>query len=517
MQNENNGNGSAWSSKVSAAAMDYAMHGWRVVPCYGLTHDGICECKQGSKCERSSGKHPRILKWQIEASADEETIIGWWSAWPTSNVGVVLGEASGLIDLEYDSEEGRQSLLKLFDGNVPVTPQYESGRGRHHLFRWHPDLPKRGTVPGATIGLPGIDIKLGGDEKGSQSVFPPSRHRDRPEGYRWVEGLSYQDCEVAELPEWVVARLSNWTPGDEEGTGKKKRPKEHWDRLLGGVPEGERNESATSLIGKLLRMGTDEALNDDVHMRIIYESAKAINSRNSPPLAEEELHATFESILKAEQNRRAADRERTFSDSPAMKADIASGIDKKAVRGMSLIIVQSDPQVYELHTSRFKNGFISLTAEDMCSFHRIRVQALEQGNFPIAADWSKEWNKAGGIYERLIFSAVERKATSASRRDWAIVERIYTILARARILQDGQLPDLHGRPCKLDDGSITFGFRYLFDELSMSPDKVRRQELSRAVDRFVSTRKHFGGRDGNRLYVITPQQFEAMRTYVETD
>lgn len=507
-----------WSSRTVAAAMQYASYGWRVVPLNGVLEDNSCECQKGADCPHP-GKHPRIDHWPKLATNDEETICGWWAAWPDANVGVMLGEASGIMDIEYDNEQGQQSLQQLFGGEVPLTPQYESGRGRHHLFQWHADLPRKAHQSGAAIGLPGIDLKYGGDAKGTQSVFPPSRHSLKPEGYQWVQGLSPDEVPLAELSEAVIARIVNGDPtsGNGDGHANKKRSKEHWDRILNGVAEGERNESAASVIGKRLYGLNDEALADDDQLRMVFDSIRSWNAKNTPPLDEVELRDTFASILKAEQNRRATERERTFSDSPAMKADIASGADKKAVRGMSLVIVQSDPQIYELHSSRFKNGFINLSAEDMCSFHRVRVQALEQGNYPIAADWAKQWNKADGFYERLVFNAVERKAASASRRDWAIVERLHAILVRARVLQDGQMPDLHGRPCKLDDGSISFGFRYVFDELSMSPDKVRRQELSQILDRFAATRRNFGGRGGNRLYVVTPQQFEAMQTYVETD
>lgn len=44
-------------------------------------------------------ERPRLADWRGEATADEETIRGWWSLWPDSAVGVsLIGTGVGVIE-----------------------------------------------------------------------------------------------------------------------------------------------------------------------------------------------------------------------------------------------------------------------------------------------------------------------------------------------------------------------------------------------------------------------------------
>lgn len=69
-----------------------------------------------------------------------------------------------------------------------------------------------------------------------------------------------------------------------------------WLKLLDGVGDGERNTTATSLCGHLLRRYIDPEL--------VYSILLMWNERNSPPLEEKELNRTFDSIMKKELRRR---------------------------------------------------------------------------------------------------------------------------------------------------------------------------------------------------------------------
>jgi putative DNA primase/helicase len=114
----------------SAAALDYAARGWRVLPLHHITDDGVCSCKAGAKCGRSSGKHPRIRKWTEPgaASTDSATIRAWWRKWSLANVGILTGPESGIFDLEVE-EEGLADLAALAEANgtLPRTPLAASG------------------------------------------------------------------------------------------------------------------------------------------------------------------------------------------------------------------------------------------------------------------------------------------------------------------------------------------------------------------------------------------------------
>lgn len=73
------------SSDIIHAAMEYASYGWRVIPV------------------DPNKKHPPLNKWQDLATTDEEKIIEWWDGrYKNCGIGVVFGEASGIVDIEID-------------------------------------------------------------------------------------------------------------------------------------------------------------------------------------------------------------------------------------------------------------------------------------------------------------------------------------------------------------------------------------------------------------------------------
>ena len=70
----------------------------------------------------------------------------------------------------------------------------------------------------------------------------------------------------------------------------------NWDsKILTGVGEGERNEKAASVAGKLLKRFIEKEWETEAWPLFI-----AWNDKNTPPLPEVELRATFESIKKRE-------------------------------------------------------------------------------------------------------------------------------------------------------------------------------------------------------------------------
>jgi hypothetical protein len=110
-------------------------------------------------------------------------------------IGVLL-RASGLIDLDADSDEAEQAIQRLFGGQVPQTPTYRSARGLHRLFEWRDgwgSLASKAKVMAGPIEIRGIG------ERAAQSVFPPSGGRE------WV--VSPADCPLAVLSDEVVAEL----------------------------------------------------------------------------------------------------------------------------------------------------------------------------------------------------------------------------------------------------------------------------------------------------------------------
>lgn len=152
-----------------AAALDYARRGWRVLPLHDVTA-GVCSCRDGVAC-RTPGKHPRLAKWQHAASTDAGLIAGWWSVWPTANVGIATGRRSNLCVLDVDPRHGGDQELERFiakHGPLPEGPLVRTGgNGFHHYFACPP-----GDEPVKSLDLaPGLELKA----DGKFAVAPPSR------------------------------------------------------------------------------------------------------------------------------------------------------------------------------------------------------------------------------------------------------------------------------------------------------------------------------------------------------
>lgn len=479
-------------------AMDYAARGWRVVPLHNQIPGGACSCRKGQACE-SAGKHPRPTAWQKAATTDEEVVAGWWEKWPLANVGVALGKDSMLIDIEADSPAEEQTALKLFGGEMPVTCCFRSSRGKHWLFKWRDGLP-----PGAVHKLDDLALRIGNTERGAMSVFPPSLH---PSGCRYEWLVSPDEAEPADLPDEVVARLANWE-GEVPREAAEVRDQEHWDRILQGVPSGHRNEDMASYIGKLLRNQTLERENLD----FAYATCVAINRQNQPPLGDDELRKTFLSILRKEQNRRTTEEVKAALPEPPVTATIA----KPDMKSMALVIVRSDPPMYELHAPQFHKapgGCILLTAEQVISPRCIKIEALRQADYPLPKGFTKMWDGHGkeqGLYEKLVFYAEERDAPQEKKRHLVIAERLLAKIQKARVLEDGQVPDSRGKPCQLPDGSIVFGFTYIWEEMHMGADKIGRGELSDVLDR-IGARIH----GHKRLKKLTTESIGLLNTILQ--
>lgn len=160
------------------AALAYAGRGWRVTPL--------------------AGKVPRLPQWPEQATTAAATISQWWRRWPTANVGLVTGVASGLAVVDVDPRHGGdgslEELQRLYHP-LPDTPQVMSGGGGwHYYFALEADLPCVDLAPGVNFLADGHH----------QVVAPPSLH---PSSRRYVWELSSHpdDTPLAPLPAWIRA------------------------------------------------------------------------------------------------------------------------------------------------------------------------------------------------------------------------------------------------------------------------------------------------------------------------
>ncbi len=156
-------------STLLDAGLAYAARGWLVFPCYEARGAG-CTCSD-PKCD-AQGKHPRI-KWRMGASRDPNKIRGWWRKWPSANIAIATGAASGIWVLDVDTDKAGDETLTTLIGNhrIPTTMIVNTGGGGwHYYFTW----PADGRVIGNRIEIgKGLDAR----GEGGYVVAPPSNHK----------------------------------------------------------------------------------------------------------------------------------------------------------------------------------------------------------------------------------------------------------------------------------------------------------------------------------------------------
>lgn len=173
-------------------------------------------CYQGTKVQ--IGKDWGNKRLTAEEVAERRVIN------PELNVGLLLGSATGIIDVESDSEEARAAYERLL-GNI-LTPSWKSKRGKHYLFQHDERLAN---LPGV-VHYENIEFRLGND-KATQSIIPPSVV-DGVER-EWI--VSLEQCEPAKLPEEIIESLLTLPPAAKQRKCQIEIPetrKAKVDRLL---------------------------------------------------------------------------------------------------------------------------------------------------------------------------------------------------------------------------------------------------------------------------------------------
>jgi hypothetical protein len=302
------------TNPILEAALEYAKMGFSVIP-----------IRPGAE------KNPFLDKWkkyQTERASGDQ-IKKWFEEFPEANVGVITGAVSGIMVVDVDKEE--------IDVSLPPTAISKTGRGWHFIYK-HP-----GGKISCTKAADKIDIK--GD--GGYVVFPPSIHHSGKK-YEWAFGSSLKEVDPAELPRWIFQQ-----------TSKNKKDKVDWDKKFHAeVLEGSRNMTAAQIIGKLLYH-----LPVEMWEMSGWATLKEWNCKCSkPPLREDELRKTFESIQKREMQRRQkigrdgkAKGRKQSSDAPD---------EKKPTQAEMLIKLVEESEGLELFHDEHKKPYAHLTVED---------------------------------------------------------------------------------------------------------------------------------------------------------
>ncbi|HSH51423.1 MAG TPA: bifunctional DNA primase/polymerase [Bacteroidales bacterium] len=137
-----------------------------------------------------------LLKWKEyqQRKPTRQELITWEEQ--AEGIAIVTGKINDLIVLDVDMKK-TNGLESLKGKHLPVTPVVRTKNGGFHYYFKYPSKAKK--VKTAADILPAVDIR--GD--GGYAVIPYTN------GYEWVEGLSVNDIEIAEIPEWLFPHITS--------------------------------------------------------------------------------------------------------------------------------------------------------------------------------------------------------------------------------------------------------------------------------------------------------------------
>lgn len=241
-------------------------------------------------------------KYQKERPRPSD-IATWFNSsfFTSAGIGIVTGEISGVVVVDFDGDEGLVMMKKLEIGKTPIA---KTGKG-YHVYYKHPGF----TCRNFARKRPGMDFR--GD--GGYAVAPPSAH---PSGkyYEWIKAP--WDVEFAPCPDWLIEMLNERPKGIAGG---------NQDEI---IPEGQRNAVLTSLAGSMRRRGmTPEAI----------AAALKVENQNRcyPPLPDREVEEIAKSIGRYE---------------PEVEAQ---GEDGKETQAQKLIALARGAELWKTPTDEF--------------------------------------------------------------------------------------------------------------------------------------------------------------------
>ncbi len=487
------------------AALEYLSMGWSVLALCPPDHVGITNVyKPHVKSCQSPGKRPwhNWVEYQDRLPTEEE-VCGWWKKMPNSNVGIALGPVSKLIRIDIEGQSGEAKLQEMSGGDLPVTLEFTSGRdsgGRGFLYT----IPD-GIELKTTYEKPKPNEEVRFQAKGSQTVLPPSRH---PSGrlYAWVEGHAIYDLKPATAPAWLLEKMAA------KAVDKESRSVKDWDKILQGAPEGGRHDNMMIAMGGIISDIRD--LKDSRSMQRAWQSSLAINSRNNPPLKEEELRVDFIWLWKKETAKRdeaeSGGLDRLISEQIEAASNQAAVVPiiensnhangkpvepaEEELPSWHLVIIKSEPPEYHLRSPFWKDsedlidGYLILSPGQILDWPRsIRKAALNQAQ-KIIPKKAEKWDAPDGHLAKLIENALLIETTPESKRKLYVLGFIYRYLSLARPARQNETDEpkwsSSGRPAIDDDGSIAFKLANLKKEVKNAKEDFLHREITRLLEEF---------------------------------
>lgn len=303
-------------------------------------------------------KKPLLKAWkQYQTTpATEEEITRWWSKMPSANIGIITGKVSGIIVVDVDTYAGAKDIF-------PETFTVKTGNGGLQKYYQY--------VPGFTISasgypnMPHVDLRSdGGFVVAALSVTDYLKDGKKAGGkYEVIKNIPLAQFPIALFPQKKVAKKMS--------------------ELL-GVATGGRNDSMASFAGKLLRTSAEKEWEEEV-----WPAVERANKTYTPPLPQDELRATYDSIVKKEKERLAGLVVSTIQveGGPEVKIPLRKASNGMAYKDMAnaLAVLKHHPFYKDtIKYNQFKQE-IEYRGEALQDEHLVKMQYFMQSNIGLSS------------------------------------------------------------------------------------------------------------------------------------
>ena len=224
-------------------------------------------------------KTPLVSSWKEyqERLPTEQEVEAWWQQWPDAGIAIVTGKISGISVVDVDTYKGGDP------SPFPETKTVETTTGGLHLYyEYSPDAWTHENEETH------VDVR----SDAGYVVAPPSE-ANKKDG----SGIGTYKL-IKDIP--LVPFPSHLFP--------KRGQKRDWKAIESGTPEGSRNSNMAAFFGRLM-----EKLPSDEWESLVWPTGQLVNSRNQPPLSDEELRTTFASIATREKEKGSSKDDREIS------------------------------------------------------------------------------------------------------------------------------------------------------------------------------------------------------------
>ena len=180
-------------SETLRQAREYIGRGWALIPFSPTNKNPLFDLLPPS--EDGQGVSWRPL---AKDKATAETVQGWIEVQPNLNLGVICGQASGIIIIDTDKP------LKW--PMEYLTPVVKTRRGYHYYLKT--DRPYRSVVIKSKTGEAYGELRA----EGNATIIPPSIHVETKKPYEWICGLGIDEIPMQSISKSLLNALVKLNP-----------------------------------------------------------------------------------------------------------------------------------------------------------------------------------------------------------------------------------------------------------------------------------------------------------------